>query len=222
MKSYLKRITILILTITATQLGIAHSVYFEALADGQLVIRFGEFGDDYEESPGFLDSLDAIYAWKIGAEEITEALDPKKEKQGFAIEAKESDTTSAHSGFIIMTRGSSPARKPYFYARWAPDFNQKAKPTLTLDLVPTGKPGEVQAFFRQKPLAGAKATLYTPEANDQELTADNNGIFTFKTNPEEKGLYMLKIGRHREDLAGFDRGTAFQLSSHNCSLTWEQ
>lgn len=222
MKSYITRIASLIITITTTQLVMAHSVYFEALDDGQLVIRFGTFGDDYEESPGYLDSLDAIYVWKIGAEESPEALDPKKAKQGFTIEAKESDTTSAHSGFIIMTRGSSPARKPYFYARWAPDFNQKPKPTLTLDLIPTGKPGEVQAFFRQKPLVGATATLYTPEANDQELTADEKGIFTFTTNPEEKGLYMLKIGRHREDLAGFDRGAPFELSSHNCSLTWEQ
>lgn len=222
MKSYLTRIAILILTFTTTQLGMAHSVYFEALEDGQLVIRFGEFGDDHEESPGFLDSLDTIYAWKKGAKENPETLDPKKERQGFTIQATESDATSAHSGFIIMTRGSSPARKPYFYARWAPDFNQKAKPSLTLDLVPTGKPGEVQVFFRQKPLAGAKATLYTPEANDQELTADENGIVTFTTSPEETGLYMLKVGRHREDLAGFDRGTAFELSSHNCSLTWKQ
>ena len=222
MKSYVTLITVLFLTSITTQFGLAHSVYFEAMEDGQLVIRFGQFGDDYEESPGFLDSLDAIYCWKIGEENKPQALNPKKGNQGFSIEAKESDTTSAHSGFIIMTRGSSPARKPYFYARWAPDLKQKAEPTLTLDLTPTGVSGEVQAFFRQKPLIGAKATLYTPEANDQELTADEKGIFTFKTNPEEKGLYMLKIGRHREDLAGFDRGTAFELSSHNCSLTWEQ
>ena len=114
MKSYITRIASLIITITTIQLSMAHSVYFEALDDGQLVIRFGAFGDEYEESPGYLDSLDAIYVWKIGAEESPEPLDPKKEKQGFAIEAKESDTTSAHSGFIIMTRGSSPARKPYF------------------------------------------------------------------------------------------------------------
>ncbi len=222
MKSYLTRLAILILIMAATPLGMAHSVYFEALDDGQLVIRFGEFGDDYEESPGFLDSLDAIYAWKMGDEDSPEPFNPKKEKQGFDIEAKKSDTVSAHSGFIIMTRGSSPARKPYFYARWAPSFEQKAKPTLNLDLVPTGKPGEVQAFFRQKPLAGAKATLFTPEANDQELTADKNGVFKFKTDPNEKGLFMLKIGRYREELAGFDRGTKYELSSHNCSLTWQQ
>ena len=55
MKSYITRIACLIITITTTHLATAHSVYFEALDDGQLVIRFGAFGDDYEESPGYLD-----------------------------------------------------------------------------------------------------------------------------------------------------------------------
>ena len=66
MKSYVTLITVLFLTSITTQFGLAHSVYFEAMEDGQLVIRFGQFGDDYEESPGFLDSLDSIYCWKIG------------------------------------------------------------------------------------------------------------------------------------------------------------
>jgi len=222
MTSYWKHLFIALLIWTGTQQSWAHSVYFESTPEGGLVIRFGEFGDEYEESPGFLDSLDDVYAWKSKDTSKPVGLSPVKKKQGFEIEADSSDSVSAHSGFVIMTRGSGPARKPYFYARWTAGFEQKAAPSLTLDLVPTGKPGEVQAVFRNKPLAGAKATLFTPEANDQELTADENGIFRFKTDPKEKGLYMLKIGRHREALAGFDRGTAFALSSHNCSLTWKQ
>lgn len=211
-----------IFTLTTSQVSLAHSVYFEMNENDQVVIRFGEFGDEYEESPGYLDSLDSIHAWKINGEGQLEVLEPKKQKQGFTIDAKPMDSVSAHSGFPVMTRGSSPARKPFFYARWAHDFKKKEVPRLNLDLVPTGKVGEVQVYFRNKPLAGVKATLFTPEANDQELTADENGIFQFDTDPNEKGLYMLKIGRFREELAGFDRGAFYILTSHNCSLTWQQ
>ena len=47
-----------IFTLTASQVSLAHSVYFEMNEKDQVIIRFGEFGDDYEESPGYLDSLD--------------------------------------------------------------------------------------------------------------------------------------------------------------------
>ncbi len=200
----------------------AHSVYFEPQENGDLVIRFAEFGDDYEESPGFLDYLDHLTAWNIGEAAEPTAIDPKKQKQGFFLDIKSTDVVCADTGFPVTTRGSSPARKPYFYARWVSDFTQKARPSMTLDLVPTGKQGEVQAFFRNKPLAGVEVSLFTPNLNDEVYKADENGIIQFKTNPEEKGLYMLKIERYREELPGFDRGVAYVLTSHNCSITFKQ
>jgi len=157
-----------IFTLKASQLSLAHSVYFEVNENDQVVIRFGEFGDDYEESPGYLDSLDLIHTWEINGEDQLEALKAKKQKQGFTIDANPVDSVGAHSGFPVMTRGSSPARKPFFYARWVHDFKKKEVPRLNLDLVPTGKVGEVQAYFRNKPLVGVKAILFTPEANDRE------------------------------------------------------
>ena len=42
-----------------------HSVYFDENKNSEIKLRFGEFQDEYEESPGYLDSLDAINAWKI-------------------------------------------------------------------------------------------------------------------------------------------------------------
>ena len=42
-----------------------HSVYFDENKSSKIKIRFGEFQDEYEESPGYLDSLDTISAWKI-------------------------------------------------------------------------------------------------------------------------------------------------------------
>jgi hypothetical protein len=213
---------LIILSVITVHNAFGHSVYFEPNESGQLIIRFGEFGDDYEESPGFLDSLDCVYIWKTNVEGDVQALRSSKKRQGFDIDADDTYSVCAQSGFVIMTRGSSPSRKPYFYARWISDFSQKAQPKLNLDLVPTGEPGVVRAFFRNKPLGGVVATLYTPDANDQELESDGEGFIRFETKPKEVGLYMLKIGRYREALPGFDRGTEHLLSSHNCSITWVQ
>ena len=52
---------IFIFTLTASQLSLAHSVYFEVNENDQVVIRFGEFGDDYEE---YLDTL-TVWIWYI-------------------------------------------------------------------------------------------------------------------------------------------------------------
>ncbi len=200
--------------------ALAHSVYLEPDSNGELVARFGQFGDDPETSPGHLDSLDAVVAWEQAAEGEIKPVKATLKEDGFDLTASPKGVVQVQTAFPIMTRGSSPARKPHFYARWAPDFDEAATPAMTLDIVPTGKPGKVRVFFRNQPLPGVDLTLYTPEANDQELKSDENGFVQFKST--EKGLFMLKVGRHREERAGFDRGTLFHLVSHNCSLTWVQ
>jgi hypothetical protein len=198
----------------------AHSVYFEPNDQGQLIARFGEFGDDPETSPGYLDSLDTPSAWTSRGQGKLEAVALEKKEDHFTTKLSEQHDAFIQSGFPIMTRGSSPARKPHFYARWTRSFKDAAQPAMTLDIVPTGKPGEVRIFFRNQPLAGVELTLYTPEANDQDLESDENGFVRFAS--DEKGLFMLKIGRFREERTGFDRGLLFKLVSHNCSLTWIQ
>ena len=196
----------------------AHSVYLEPNDNGKFIVRFAEFGDNPETSPGFLDSLDALTVWSIQGNEKPTAFIAEKKADRFDLDASAEHDAQVQSGFPVMTRGSSPARKPHFYARWAPNFTEPASPRLTLDIVLTGNKGEVQVFFRNKPLPGVELTLYTPEANDQELKSNDKGIVHFKS--DEKGLFMLKVGRYREERSGFDRGTFFHLVSHNCSLTW--
>ena len=198
----------------------AHSVWIEPDSNGEMVARFGEFGDDPETSPGYLDSLDPVVAWEQTANDEIKPIKVTLKKDGFDLPPSPKGAVQSQTGFPIMTRGSSPARKPHFYARWAPSCGKAAAPAMTLDIVPTGKPGEVRVFFRNKPLPGVELTLYTPEANDQELKSDKDGLVHFTST--EKGLFMLKVGRYREERAGFDRGSLFRLVSHNCSLTWVQ
>ena len=89
---------------------------------------------------------------------------------------------------------------------------------MTLDIVPTGEPGQVRVYFRNEPLTGVELTLFTPEANDQDPVSDEEGRVQFEC--DEEGLFMLKVGRHRESRVGFFQGVKFDAVSHNCSLTW--
>lgn len=216
----LRHVALAITALLATvQTATTHSVYIEPNESGDLVIRFAEFGDDYETSPGHLDSLENMSAWKREADE-PKVLEVTKKSDHFAVTgAKVSDSLQAETGFPAMTSGSGPGRKPYFYARWRSSETEVGVPSAVLDLVPTGKPGVVRAYFRGKPLAGVDATLFTPEANDQELKTDDEGYLRFDA-PDEKGLFMLKIGRHREERVGFSKGTEYGLVSHNSVITW--
>ena len=136
-------------------------------------------------------------------------------KQFAIVGASPTNTAGAETAFTV--RGG---RKPNFYARWQPDGAGAATPLLTLDLVPTGKPGEVRAYFRGQPLGGIKATLRTPDEKETELTADAEGFLHFA--PKQPGQYLLTIAHHRETLAGFHNGVAYKETSHNCSLVWRQ
>ena len=198
-----------------------HSVYFDENKNSEIKLRFGEFQDEYEESPGYLDSLDAIKAWKINDKNEPEKLDIEKQKNGFSLTAQNSDNIAAQTGFPVMARTDQP-RKPYFYARWCANFKSKGIPTLTLDIVPNGQEGEVKVFFRGKPLTGIKLNLYTPEYDKIELISDKNGIVLFKDNIKSKGIYMLKIARYSESISGFDQGKLYKIISHNCSLNWNE
>jgi|TARA_B100001175_G_scaffold252948_1_gene220495 hypothetical protein len=211
-----------ILLINLIQLSsYGHSVYFDENKNSEIKIRFGEFQDEYEESPGYLDSLDTVSAWKINEKKEPEILETEKQMNGFSINAINSDNIAAQTGFPIMSRQDN-ARKPYFYARWCPNFKSKSTPSLTLDIVPNGKAGEVKVFFRGKTLSGIKLKLYSPDYDEVELVSDKNGLVVFKDTLKSKGIYMLKIARYSEKVSGYDQGKLYEIISHNCSLSWNQ
>ena len=192
----------------------AHTVWIEPMAD-KLVVRFAEPGNDLETSPGHLDALSAPVAFIL----VTNApmgIETPKRSDHFLV-AGAAATNVACLETIFTVRGG---RKPHFYARWQPAGAGEAKPLLTLDLVPTGKPGEVRVWFRAKPLGGVCATLRTPDEKEEELKADAEGFLRFAT--EKPGQYLLTIAHHREPLAGFHSGRAYEQTSHTAALTWTQ
>lgn len=191
----------------------AHSVWIEP-KDNQLAIRFAEPGDDFETSPGYLDNLSVPVAFSLVTNSPTAIAVSKKSDHFLLIGASPTNVTCAETAFTV--RGG---RKPNFYARWQLHL-EKAAPLLTLDLVPTGKPGEVRAYFRGQPLGGIKATLHAPDEKELELTADAEGFLRFDA--KQPGQYLLTIAHHRESLAGFYAGISYGETSHNCSLCWQQ
>lgn len=192
----------------------AHSVWLES-TNGHLVLRFAEPGEKYETSPGFLDNLSAPNAFIPGAK-APAAVASSKQSDCFSFEnVSPTNTVCVESTFTV--RGG---RKPIFYARWQAVGAEAGTPSLNLDLVPTGKPGEVRAYFRGQPLGGIAAALHTPDDKEMDLTADGDGYIHFKTT--QSGQYLLTIAHHREALTGFYLGVYYKETSHNAALTWLQ
>lgn len=198
----------------------AHEVWIEE-SEGKLVVRFAEYGEAFEKSPGHLDTLSVSGAWTLGDDGKPTPFEVQKKADHFLlVSASPAKGVQAEAGFAVMKRGEGPARKPNFYARWHHAAAGPAKPALVFDIVPTGTAGEVQVFFRNRPLAEAKITLVSPDGKEQELTADKDGKAKFT--PDKSGNYLLYCKHQREDIAGFSGGVAYDALSHNCSLLWKQ
>ena len=197
--------------------SIAHTIWIEPLGNN-LVIRFAEPGDDFEVSPGHLDSLSGPLSFAVITNAPVAIDAPKKTDHFLLVGASVTNVVCTETTFTV--RGG---RKPHFYARWHPSgigVSERTGPLLTFDLVPTGQLGEVRVYFRGQPLSGVKATLRTPDGKEQELTADSGGLVRFA--PAQRGQYLLTVAHHREPLAGAYLGRPYQQTSHNTAFTWVQ
>ncbi|WP_050027538.1 hypothetical protein [Verrucomicrobium sp. BvORR034] len=195
----------------------AHEVWIEDTTDGKLVVRFAEYGEEYEKSPGHLDSLKTPEAWTAGEDGKPKAFEVQKKSDHYLlVDAKPENGAQAEAAFAVMKRGDSPARKPIFYARWHHAKAGAATPALTFDIVPTATAGEVQVFFRGQPVSEAKVNVVPPGGVESELTADKEG--KLKIDASKPGNYLLYCKHQREETKGFSGGAAFDAVSHNASL----
>jgi hypothetical protein len=206
---------LLILVLAPTTAIRAHTVWIEPAANDQLVIRFAEPGEAFETSPGYLDGLfePMVFGIATNGAQIVRA---QKLPDGYMLPG----LTPAGAVCVETAHAIRGGRKPIFYSRWQPTHWAAAKPSLTLDLVPTGNPGEVRAFFRGVPLAGIQASLRMPDQSETGLTADSDGFIRFAA--AQSGVYLLTIAHHREPIAGFHLGRAHEQTSHNVALTWRR
>jgi len=200
----------------------AHSVWIEDNDAQQLVVRFGQVGESYESSPGYLDDLHLNSAWTADADGKLAPLSIEKKSDHYLLDGAAPDqATLGETTFYVMQHGKSPAIWPILYVRWQPTTAEiPAEPALTLDLLPTGTPGEIRVTFRGKPLPGAIVSIASEEDADHKtpkLTANAEGIITYT--PQSPGLVVL-TANHREALPGFTRGKAYELISHTGAISW--
>src|SRR5690606_3539721 len=146
----------------------------------------------FETSPGHLDSLSPPVGAVFKSKDAPEGVEMRKERDRFTIEGARADAIACvETSFTVMGSTGRPGRKPNFYARWHPAGGVTPGPALNLDLVHTGKAGEVRAYFRGKPLGGVMGILRLPNEHEEELTADAERFIRFKS--PYSGFYLLRI-----------------------------
>jgi len=200
----------------------AHSLWIEELPDnGGLGVRFAQWGDDYETSPGHLDDFTQVSGWMIDDKGAPQVFAVAKKKDHFFL--SKTDGTKpvfAQAQFTVRKlHEDKPARAPIFYCRWQPDGAGAGTPAMTMDVVPTGKPGEARVYFRSQPLGGVELLFFSPKVSDQRLQADAEG-YVRAPDITKPGQYLLAVARYSEELPGFFQGVPFGITSHSASLYW--
>ncbi|SAI67456.1 Nickel uptake substrate-specific transmembrane region [Bordetella ansorpii] len=200
----------------------AHQVWLEQ-PDGQdAVLRFGEFGDNLREaSPGLLDKFGKPTATLITAKGAQSA-EGKKTADGYALPFK------AASGDAIVAEDAAYPLNTYkqgdrsitgWYhpaARYITGFTEQS-PRLTLDIVPTGKPGELKVTYKGQPLPKAKVAWVVQSGWAKEGWTDEKGLVTFDM--PWQGAYVAEVG-HADRAGGERDGKKYDVVNYVTSLTY--
>ena len=217
---YMRLICILAATLLWATSASAHHLWLEP--DGQGArLYFGEFDENLREaSPGLLDRFKPLpEATAIG----TSAQPLKVEKTPSAFTVGDTigagDSIVAQQGMVSERKqGDKPVRTlGTLAARWVPDFAERA-PILTLDIVPTGKPGSFKVVYDGKPLAKAKLELKAESGWQHELRTDEQGAFTASL--PWKGTYVIEI-EHVDAQAGGEGAGAYDRKRFVTSLSFK-
>ena len=198
----------------------AHHLWLEPDGEGAR-LHFGEFDENLREaSPGLLDRFEPLPEAKaIG----TSAQPLKVEKTPSALTVSGAigagDSIVAQQSMVSERKqGDKPVRTlGTLAARWVPDFAEHA-PILTLDIVPTGKPGSFKVVYDGKVLAKAKFELKAESGWQRELRTDEQGAFTASL--PWKGTYVIEI-EHVDAKAGGEGAGAYDRKRFVTSLSFK-
>ncbi|SKA76605.1 hypothetical protein SAMN02745166_00209 [Prosthecobacter debontii] len=220
MRSLIATFAFALVCLTAS-VSSAHSVWIEALPDGQLCIRFAEWGEEFETSPGHLDSFTQVSGWAVGEKGAPSVFEIVKKSDHFLLTGSTSDKPAfGQAPFVVRKlHEDKPARAPIFYCRWQPEGGGAGTPAMTLDIVPTGQPGEARVYFRGKPLPDLEVGLHPPASDEIKLKTDAEGYVRVE-DLSKAGPYLLTVARYSEDLPGYFLGVPFAITSHSASLYW--
>ena len=183
----------------------AHHLWLEP--DGQgAKLYFGEFeGNLREASPGLLDRFKPLPEAKVVGAAGAQPLKVEKSPSAFVVSGTigAGDSIVAEQARVTERKQGDKAIRTLgrLAARYVPDFAERA-PVLTLDIVPTGKPGAFKVVYDGKPLAKAKLELKAESGWKRELHTDEQGAFTASL--PWRGTYVIEI--EHVDAEGGRRG----------------
>ncbi|MFZ4873789.1 DUF4198 domain-containing protein [Janthinobacterium sp. Mn2066] len=201
----------------------AHQIWLEQHGKAASVY-FGEFGDNLREaSPGLLDKFTLQSAALVTAKG-TQPLQSNKQANAFALNGKVAAGES-----IIVQENSYPSweeKKDDKVTRaiWIPAArlvagHQAQTAALTLDLVPTGKPGQFQVSYQGKPLPQAKVNAVVQSGWSKEAYSDEQGLVSFPL--PWKGTYVLEV-HHTDNTAGKRNGEDYAKAMYVTTLSLVQ
>lgn len=201
----------------------AHQIWLEQ-NDKAASVYFGEFGDNLREaSPGLLDKFTLKNVTWISAG-TRKPLQASKTAGAFVLNGK-----VAPGETIIAEENSYPGWESkkdgkVLFSIWTPaarivaDHSAQA-PALTLDLLPTGTPGQFKVTYQGKPLPKAKVGAVVQSGWMREAYSDEQGLVSFPL--PWQGGYVLEV--HHEDKTGGERdGKKYDNASYVTTLSLVQ
>jgi uncharacterized GH25 family protein len=200
----------------------AHHIWIEPTEQGA-VLHFGEFADNLREvSPGLLDKFTATRATLVSAKG-EQPLTVKKTPTAFELGARagmnESIVAEADYPAFDKKDGDKILRGVWIpAARFVSNFAAQ-KPSLALDIVPTGRDNEFQVFYRGQPLPRAKVAAIAVSGWSREGETDENGKLSFGF--PWQGLYGIEV-KHSDKTPGERGGEKYDTASYVTTLSFVQ
>ncbi|QNP60727.1 DUF4198 domain-containing protein [Paenacidovorax monticola] len=215
----LRAAALLALSATAAQ---AHQVWIES-EGSQARVYFGEYADNIREtSPGLLDKFKGVPALEQRAGGKAQALEGQRTREAFTYAtAGAADTLFAEAAYPLIerTKANLPPLLWRPAARWVASLAQPVAASAPLDVVPTGKAGELRVVFQGAPLPKAKVTLVAPSGWAREAEAGADGTVQFEL--PWKGQYVAEV-KHSDKTPGEHRGEKYGEVSYLTTLTFVQ
>ena len=215
--------TALFAGICAAGTASAHQIWLEQ--DGQAArVYFGEFGDNLREaSPGLLDKFSIAHVTWMSPKG-NKTLQASKTVGAFVLNGKVAPGES-----IIVEERNYPSweeKKDGKATRtvWIPAARLLADgaaqaPALTLDLVPTGKPGQFLVSYQGKPLAEAKVNAVVQSGWGKEAYSDAQGLVSFAL--PWQGTYVLEV-QHTDKTGGQRAGEQYDKAMYVTTVSLVQ
>lgn len=223
MTSSLKPLLAAALLIAGATTAQAHQVWLENAGGGQVRLHFGEFNDNLREtSPGALDKFKGVPVLEQRAGTASQKVEGKLTKDAFAYTVTgNADTLFAAATYPLIDRSKRNLPAMYWQpsARWVASLAQPVAPGQALDLVPTGKPGQLKVVFNGNPLPKAKVQLVSPAGWSREAESAADGTVDFLT--PWKGQYVAEV-HHIDKTPGEAQGEKYGEASYVTTLSFVQ